>query len=289
MIPEGTKAKRREMRVRILLYDREAGLEPFLLDLLDRLRMAGFAADCAMKTLADLGMEAERVERFVKKTPADAWVVVAGSRDVLEWFSGQDVPALAMFGNFTGLPIASSGVAKIPSMIASVRRLVELGHRRIVMMVREERRKPRPAPLEQLFLDELGALGIPTGAYNLPDWEGGAAGFRDCLDGLFLHTPPTAMIFGEARLFVAAQQYLGRKGIYAPERISLICDDPPPAFSWCEPAISHCFWDFRPLVRRIVRWAGNVAAGEDDRRQLLFETEFVEGGTIGPVPERKAG
>ena len=36
--------------------------------------------------------------------------------------------------------------------------------------------------------------------------------------------------------------------------------------------------------RRIVRWADNVARGKDDRRQTLTKAEFVEGGTIGPVP-----
>jgi hypothetical protein len=32
-----------------------------------------------------------------------------------------------------------------------------------------------------------------------------------------------------------------------------------------------------------VRWVGNVANGQDDRRQTLTKIEFVEGGTMGPV------
>lgn len=51
-----------------------------------------------------------------------------------------------------------------------LRRLHELGHRRIVLLVREERRKPYPATFEQAFLDGLKELGITTGPYNLPDW-----------------------------------------------------------------------------------------------------------------------
>ncbi len=38
------------------------------------------------------------------------------------------------------------------------------------------------------------------------------------------------------------------------------------------------------LVRRITRWANNVARGIDDRRKSLTKAEFKDGGTVGPVP-----
>ena len=53
-------------------------------------------------------MDAGRVSRFVRKTKADAWIVCAGSREVLEWFSAQPVPAFALFGRRDGLPIAAA-------------------------------------------------------------------------------------------------------------------------------------------------------------------------------------
>lgn len=116
-----------------------------------------------------LGVDAGRVKRFAEKTPADAWVVLAGSREVLEWFARQDVPALAMFGRFSDLPIAATGPRMIPALKIAVQRLVALGHRRIVVMVHSERRMPSPALFEQAFLDELKGLGIKTNlSYNLP-------------------------------------------------------------------------------------------------------------------------
>jgi hypothetical protein len=48
-------------------------------------------------------------------------------------------------------------------------------------------------------------------------------------------------------------------------------------------------WDYRPVVRRVVRWAANVSHGKDDRRQTLTKAEFVEGGTIGPAKGRSGG
>jgi hypothetical protein len=65
-------------------------------------------------------------------------------------------------------------------------------------LARGVRRKPRPGSFEQAFLDELEALGIPTGDYNLPDWSESPEGFHQLLAALFRHTPPTALILQEA-------------------------------------------------------------------------------------------
>jgi len=190
-----------------------------------------------------------------------------------------------MFGRFTGLTIASSSPQTSPAMQEAVRRLVAHGHRRIVLLVGEDRRKPFPSLFEQRFLEELQAQGLPVGQYNLPDWEHHADGLRACLDRLFASTPPTALIFGETRFFVAGQQYLARRGIHAPEDISLVCSDQDPSFEWCRPAIAHFHWDFEPLVRRVIRWADNIAHGRKDKRQVLFDAKFIQGGTIGPASQ----
>lgn len=279
------KNHKNSLRIRILLYERGDRASPENVELLARLQEAGFAASFANKALKDLGMQATRVGRFVSDHPADAWVVSAGSREVLEWFSAQATPVIAMFGVFSALPIAAACPRKTPAMVAAVRKLVSLGHRRIVMLAHEERRIPHPGLFEQNFLNELAAQGIPTGSYNLPDWKDSPEGFRACLDSLFRHTPPTALIFCDSpNLFLPAYQYLTWRGLRIPEQVSLLADDSNPAFAWCDPVVSHIRWDYRPVVRRVLQWAENVAQGRDDKRQALFNAEFVDGGTIGPAP-----
>lgn len=275
--------KRTALRIRILHYDGIDRASPENVELLARLQEAGFAVSFANKSLKDLGMQVARVARFVADQPADAWVVSAGSHEVLEWFASQPVPAIAMFGVFSALPIAAACPRKTPEMVAAVRQLVSLGHRRIVMLAHKERRKPHLGIFERNFLNELEAQGLPTGAYNLPDWEDSSAGLGACLESLFQHTPPSALIIGDAPLFMRVQQFLARRGLMVPERVSLLCTDSDPGFAWCDPAISHIRWDYRPVVRRVLRWADNVANGREDKRQTLFEAEFVEGRTIGPA------
>lgn len=272
------------LRVAMLYYERSDPGRGYMIDLLHRLEEAGHAPFSAGATLVDLGMKTRRVARLVEDTEADAWIVVAGSREILEWFSGQEVPAFALFGRRRGLPIAAAGPDKPPAMADLTRRLIELGHRRISLVARRERRLPTPGGTEQAFLDELEAGGLPTGEYNLPDWDETVAGFQQCVDSLLRLTPPTAIIVDEAPFFTAAMQHLARRGIRVPEDISLVCCDADPHFEWCDPPISHIEWDPRPVVRRIVRWAYHVSRGKEDRRQTLTKAEFVEGGTIGPAP-----
>jgi DNA-binding LacI/PurR family transcriptional regulator len=180
--------------------------------------------------------------------------------------------------------IAGAGPDKVPAMREVVRRLCALGHRRMVLFVRGERRKPQPGAMERAFLEELDARGISTGAYHLPDWEETAEGFLRCLDGLFRSTPPTALVFDEVFLFAAAQQHLAQRGMLAPRDVSLVCCDPPDAsLSWVRPVAAHMRWDNRRLVRRISQWVANVSRGRKDLRQTDIAAEFIEGGTIGPA------
>jgi LacI family transcriptional regulator len=255
--------------------------------LLAHLLEAGYAVDFASKNLKDLGMNMNRVARFVDKTPADAWIVCSASREVLQWFSEQPVPSLALFGRFTGLPIAAACPRNVPAMQTAVRRLVDLGHQRIVMMTNPERISPYPALFEQAFLDELKELGVPAGAYNLAAGDTGSRNVKSSLSSLFKLTPPTALIVTDDEHFLATYQFLSLLGLKVPEDISLISSDDSPDYFLCDPLISHFRWKPEPLVRYVNRWVDRVVRGKTDIRQKLFDGEFIEGGTIGPVSEKK--
>lgn len=284
VLPEGD-IKPPALRIQIMTYERKDVGREYELELKHRLEDAGHQVSFSDKSLHDLGHKVDRVARFVSKTPADAWVVCAGSYEVLQWFSKQPLKVFALFGRRSGLPIAGTSPRKIPAIEEAVDELVTFGHQRIVMMVREERRHPSPALYEQAFLDRLEHHGIESSAYNLPDWKDDKESFHHCLDALFQVTPPTAMIVSEPQLFVPAMQHLARKGIHAPGGVSLVCDDPDPNFSWCDPAIAHIRWDPAPLLRRVVQWSKHVAQGREDLKQNTYRAHFVQGGTIGPAPD----
>jgi DNA-binding LacI/PurR family transcriptional regulator len=284
VIPGGGEAVR-PLRVAILLGEDSDRKRGYMVQLQHELAVLGHAAFFSEVTLLKLGMDVARIKRLVAKTAADAWVVCSGSREVLEWFSTQSTPALSLFGRTRRLPIACAATEKAPAYAAATRELIRLGHRRIVLMTRAQRRLPLPGAIEQAFLDELAAHRLTVSNYNLPDWKETIEGFHARLEALFRVSPPTAMIVDEVPFFIAAQQFLSRKRLRVPEEVSLVCPDQDVAFDWCLPPVSHIRWDSDPLVRRVVRWVTNVSRGKRDVRQFFTAAEFVAGGTIGPVCE----
>lgn len=281
VLPEGIATP--AFRVTMLPYERADIEIDYVVDIQLRLSAVGHQVSVAEKSLLDLGLNVSRIARMVENTDTDAWVVFSAPQEVLEWFVTHSVPAFALFGRFQRLPMAGIGLDKIPAFRTAVRRLAELGHRRIVLLQPKHNREPTPARLVRESLEEMQANGIQTGTYNIPDWEQSPAGLRRCLDSLFAVSAPTAIIFDRPNELIGAQIHLAHRGILAPRDVSLVCDDDP-AFEWCEPSISCIQWQSRAWVRRVVRWVDHVANGKDDRRQSFTKAKFVEKGSIGPAP-----
>lgn len=294
LVPQGAGRARRiaalpgdaplpSLRLAILNYDPPDRIACYVIEMLHALIDAGHSAFFSGKSLTEMGMDPKRVIEHVRQTEADVWVVIGGSREVLEWFAASEKPAFALFGRRTGLPIAGVGPDKEQVFTEVTRHLVGLGHRRIVLLARGERRLPQPGASERAFLSELSAHGVAVGPYHLPDWAETVAGFHMRLYSLFQSTPPTALITDEAPFFLAAMQFLMSRGLRVPRDVSLVCADGDPGFAWFNPTVSHIAWDSALVVRRAVRWAANIARGKQDLRQILTKAEFVPGGTIGPA------
>jgi DNA-binding LacI/PurR family transcriptional regulator/DNA-binding transcriptional regulator YhcF (GntR family) len=272
------------LRMAVLNFEFASRGEDFMIELRHLLEKAGHTPFYTDKTLVELDMNVGRIARHVKKTEADAWVSFSASQEVLEWFAEQETPAFALFGVMEELPLAGTKPDKIPPLIDAIRQLLSHGHRRISILCRRQHRLPQPAKWLRASLNELEAASITTGAFNIPDWEESPQGFVRLLESLFGGpTPPTALILDEAILYHAAYHHLAQRGLRVPDDVSLVCTDADLDFAWCQPSVAHIRWDYRPVLRRVVRWANNVAKGNDDRRQRFTKAEFVEGGTVGPV------
>lgn len=280
VIPEGGKPP--SLRIAVLYYEPEGRSDNYMVGLRHLLGDAGHAVFSTKKTLLELRMDVRRIAMMVKETQADAWVVVSGSREVLEWFAAGPIPVFALFGRRRELAVAGTGPDKPPAMVELTERLIGLGHERIVLMTRAGRRA-EPGTTERAFLQTLQLHGFKPGPYHLPEWEANADGFHRCLEELFRLTPPTALILDEAPFFMAAMQFCAKRGMKAPEDISLACCDPDPSFVWCKPSITHIRWDTGAVVKRVMRWAANVSRGKADLRQTETKAELHGGGTIGPA------
>ena len=142
------------------------------------------------------GQPVENLAR-VKAVDADAWIVLAASRAVLEWFVAQPFPVFAFGGRFHDLPVACSATRIAPALESVVNALVDQGHRRIVLLAPTFLRKPTPIPSIGRYLSLLEERGIAATDYHLPHFDDTAEGLENCLDGLFRITPPTALMVNQ--------------------------------------------------------------------------------------------
>jgi DNA-binding LacI/PurR family transcriptional regulator len=280
-------ASPRRLRVAILRHDAHLADNPqtslVLTEIMHSLEAAGHEAFFCKKSQIEMKHDVRRLTHQLAETAADAWVVEAGSHPLLEWCASQPTPCLALYGRTGDLPLARTGPDKVPAYRAATRHLLGLGHRRIVFIISAAHRKPSPGRNPLAVLAELAAHGVPTGSYNLPDWEETPEGFHQLLTSLFRHTPPTALIIDENPRFVAALAYLARHRIHVPEQVSLVSTDCDASLDWCHPGIAHLRWDSAPVVRRVVRWANAVRKGKPDLRVINIPVEFIPGGSIGPA------
>ena len=280
VLPEGHAPL--ALRVAVLFYEKGDESHDLLTRFQDKLKAAGHTVVHASKNLTDIGGDMRRLVRMIKQTEADAWVVIAGSEEVLQCFVQRQVPAFALFGVQSQLRIAGIAPDQRPAIVAATRRLIGLGHRRIVML-ESSLSLSDPGLNGSAFLDELTAHGIDAGNYNMPGWEGGFDGFYRCLESLFTRTPPTAILIYSATQYSATAQFLLNRRLGVPQDVSLICIEKAPYFNRFEPSISHVSWNNDLMVNRIVRWANNIRHGKEDTRQTTIKAEFIEGGTVGPV------
>jgi DNA-binding LacI/PurR family transcriptional regulator len=272
------------LRVAMLLYEPSDKSLDYIIDSQNKLETAGHTVIYAPSSLTEIKMDVKQLARMVEKTEADAWVVAGGTGEVLQWFMLQKVPAFALFGRRRQLKIAGIGPDAIPAIVEATRRLINLGHQRIVYLD-SLYKVSEPGTAGTAFSDALSAGGITAGSYNLPGWEGGVEGLYAYLDSSFQRTPPTAIIVSSSPNYFATLHFLLNRGIRVPQDLSLICVDDDPHFTQCRPSVAHIGWSSRPVVNRIVRWVNNVSQGKEDTRQTLIKAEFVEGGTIGVATE----
>ncbi len=286
-LPKGAAAPASSLRVAILVGELADRQRDYLVEIKHELVEAGHSAFFTPWFMPELGINVASIAGRLKRTEADVWIVLSAARPLLEWFVEHEVPVFALFGRRRGLPVTGVGPDKPPAIAKATQRLIELGHRRIALLALRAQRLPEPGASVRPFLDELAAHGLEPGHYNLPDWEENIDSFHHCLDSLFRHTPPTALIVDEAGFFFATMQFLLNRRLRVPEDVSLVCTDGDRHFTWCRPSIAHIAWDTRPVVRRALRWANNLAHGKRDVSQTLTKAEFIEGGTVGPAPSAR--
>lgn len=286
----GNAKPTRQLRVAVLLRDEQAnesaGFRWIMATVQSKIEAKGHQMILLTKTQADFQFDDSRVIRMLKRETADLWIVIGGSRILLEWFTAQDRWVFAFGGGCVGMPeIAATGSQTLPAHLATIRRLCSLGHRRIVFLlpyfVRHADEKQ--SGIVRTIMEELAAHGISGGPYHLPDFEETPQGLRERLDALFRITPPTAIFATYPGWMFGVLSYLAARGLKVPDDVSVVCGNDASGFAWTQPRVAHYQHDDERMARRIVKWVDRWAQGRRDCKQEFAPAHLIEEGSIGPA------
>ncbi len=280
----------RVLRVGILLRDALPGLDPgfhdALLQIVHLLEESGHAAFFAPKTQIELSNSLPRMKHMVEDLPADAWVVIDGTKALLAWFAGSKTPTLAIGGQIGDLAVSSVGPVMAAASQMAMQRLIALGHRRIVMICSRNERSGavRPDHSVGAALAELAGCGVKISSYNLPEWDETPAGLQSLLQSLFRITPPTALMIMRPTWATGVLSFLADRGLRVPKQVSILGYGLEALNPWHLPALAHLRAEDLPVVRRTVRWVRQVARGSVIPRKFEYPGTFVDGPSLGPAP-----
>jgi DNA-binding LacI/PurR family transcriptional regulator len=280
----------RQLRVAVLLRDdlanESAGFRWIMATVQSQIEAMGHRMVLLKKTQADFQFNDSRVIRVLRRETADLWIVVGGSRMLLEWFTAQGRRTFAFGGGCVGMTeVAATGSETQPTHLATLGKLCALGHRRIVFLMPYFVRHVAGAQSStaRRIMEELAAHGISGGAYHLPDFEETPEGLRERLDALFRVTPPTAIFATYPGWAFGVLSYLAARGLKVPEDVSVVCGNDASGFAWTQPRVAHYQHDDGRMARRIVKWVEHWAQGRRDFKQVFAPARLIEEGSIGPV------
>lgn len=282
--------EKRSLRIGVLLYDalddeNSTFLQSLLL-LRHGIEAAGHVCVFSPKSQTEMKHSMPRITKMVAAIRADAWIVVTGSKEVLQWFVKEGTPVFGCGGQFQGLPVAASSNNIAPAIGEVTRQLLSLGHRRIVFIVPEVVRHSATSLQIASFVEAMQEYGVSVGGYHVPEWEETHQGFLSLVEGLFQMTPPTAIIVSEPGQVVCIMTYLARRGWYVPRDLSLVSIVGSSDLAMCQPRIAHLQMHHEALTRDMLRWVEGVAKNHPHRKQFHYAASFVTSESVGSPREK---
>ncbi|MDB6078422.1 MAG: transcriptional regulator [Akkermansiaceae bacterium] len=280
------KSKARAFRVGILLNrppeDESLEMRQFILSLQYHLRDGGYEFHIAPKTVSCIAGNPAALQTLISKSPADGWVVICAQREILDWFCERKILTFAYGGRSFELPIATFGVNYTSGMAKLTRLLLEMGHRRISMLVPPDWKEPCPNRIVAAFLQELQCVSPSHSSYFLPPWNFDPQSFNERLEQLFRISPPSTLIIDAASRIGPVLAFLANRRIRVPEDLSLFCMAKEESLEWFRPKIAHFSYDLGRPTDRIMQWLNLAGKGRQDTTQWVVETTIDIGESLAP-------
>ena len=209
-------------------------------------------------------------------------IALYGNQTLATWALRKNVAILFLGGNPGSCPVSSIAVLSSRMAEEAIKRLTDLGHKRIVLPLcdRSVSFAHKMREVTKQCIESNGDQYLPH--YHNPGSSYAGPGIiRGILSKVFDMKPPTALILLDWKELVAAHCFLAEKNIRVPEDISLVMLSDVTGAEWFHPALCRFRFPLKKINTLMVNWLHGRSRTE--LRHLLSGT-WVQGGTIGPAP-----
>ncbi len=210
----------------------------------------------------------------------DVIVVLMGTPVLAAWAVGQTVPTLFLGGDARPHALPTVSVAMSGLVEELVRKLIDLGHRHIVMPLcgRNSSFLDSMKTALQAGIDSRRSSGAVVHAlespYSTPEV------LYDVLKKHWRHHRPDAMILLDWREFVTVSSFFRDGRILMPQDISVALLSSDNSMDWYLPRLSHYEFNNMKLAKAVARWAVNVDKDSPSTANVKMGAQWHEGGSI---------
>ncbi|MDS1270133.1 LacI family DNA-binding transcriptional regulator [Lipingzhangella sp. LS1_29] len=277
-----------------LVIDRPAralGLEPFFMQLISGIQgaLSGSSTSLMLQVTEDTERELDTYRMWFAQRRVDGVLVVDLRVDDPrpELLSQMGLPAVLIGGPLTGVsqPYVWSDDASAVREV--VHYLFALRHRRIGRVAGPAKFLHTQTRSEAFssVTSELGLMGCPTVHTDYSDDAGARATRRLLADP----NPPSALLFDNDLMAVAALGVAQEMGISVPEQLSVVAFDDSPLSRSVRPALTAVRRDAAAHGQRAAEVLQRLCAGEDPGSVETPPAELVPRSSTAIVPDPAAG
>jgi len=221
-------------------------------------------------------------DRILEVEEGEPVIALYGRPCLAEWALKRGIRMAFLGGVTDGLPIPMFAVKSSQMLGEAYRRLIALGHTRIVTplcdraesfskTIKDEAR----LQFERAGLAYSAAYTNPERDYLTPDVT------RHLMESLFKQAPPTAIVLLDWRELVAVFCFLSSRGLRVPQDVSLVLLNEQTDSDWFSPPLARFRFHPKRMVSQLHRWAEGKSLSD---MKGVIEATWVPGESIGPPP-----
>lgn len=219
-------------------------------------------------------------DELLDQEAPDVIVALMGTPVLASWAVGHSVPTLFLGGVCEPYSLPMVKVSLSGLLEELVRKLIDLGHRHVVMplcgrtptFIENMKSSLRAGIASRRSSDaEFHALVSP---YSTPEV------LYDVLKKHWRHHRPDAMILLDWREFVAASSFFRDSKILIPEDISVALMSFDNSMDWYLPKLSHYEFSNMKLAKAVARWAVSADRDSPSTARVKMGAHWHEGGSI---------